>query len=92
MRFSMRTPVGINASRGAEMLRVLEVSPSQALEALKALWKAEALSREMEASARHGWATIGGLEREFMENGIEALTRLSSVAVQEARDRDGDVP
>jgi hypothetical protein len=74
------------------MLRVLEVSPGEAPEALKALPKAEAPSRDREASAGHGGAAIGGLEREFMESGIEALMRLSSVAVQEAGDRDGDVP
>jgi hypothetical protein len=74
------------------MLRVLEVSPGEAPYALKALRRAEALSREREAGAGHARAAIGGLEREFMESGIEALTRSSSVAVQKAGDRDGDVP
>ncbi|OAX33071.1 hypothetical protein K503DRAFT_869785 [Rhizopogon vinicolor AM-OR11-026] len=83
---------GICARSDVEMLRVLEVSPEEAPEALKALRRAEAMSREMEASTGQGWAVIGGLEREFMESGIEALTRLSSVAVQKAGDRDGDVP
>lgn len=83
---------GISARSDVEMLRLLEVSPGEAPEALKALRRAEALSREREASAGQGGAVIGGLEREFMESGIEALTRLSSVAVQKAGDRDGDVP
>jgi hypothetical protein len=83
---------GINARSDAEMLHVLEVSPGEAPEALKALRRAEASCREREASAGHAGAAIGGLEREFMESGIEALTRLSSVAVQKAGDRDGDVP
>jgi hypothetical protein len=74
------------------MLHVLEVRPAEAPEALKALRRAEALSIEMEANAGQGEVVIGSLEREFMEIGIEALTRLSSVAVQKAEDRDVDVP
>ncbi|OJA20637.1 hypothetical protein AZE42_09915 [Rhizopogon vesiculosus] len=81
---------GISARSDVEMLRVLEVSPGEAPEALKALRRAEALSREREASTGQGGVAIGGLEREFMESGIEALTRMSSVAVQKAGDRDGD--
>lgn len=83
---------GINARSDVEMLQVLEVRPAEAPEALKTLRRAEALSIEMEANAGQGEAVIGGLEREFMEIGIEALTRLSSVAVQKAEDRDVDVP
>ncbi|OAX38567.1 hypothetical protein K503DRAFT_816887 [Rhizopogon vinicolor AM-OR11-026] len=80
---------GISARNDNEMLRVLEVRPGEAPEALKALRRAEALNREMETSTGQ---IVGGLEREFMESGIEALTRLSSVAVQKAEDRDVDVP
>jgi hypothetical protein len=83
---------GISARSNAEMLHVLEVRPAEAPEALKALRRAEALSIEMEANAGQGEVVIGSLEREFMEIGIEALTRLSSVAVQKAEDRDVDVP
>lgn len=84
---------GISARSDAEMLRVLEVSPGEAPEALKALRRAEALRRQTEANSCQGGAEIGSsVEREFMESGIDALTRLSSVAVQNAGDRDGDVP
>ena len=84
---------GISARSDAEMLRILGVSPEEAPEALKALRRAEALSRERDASAGQGGAEAGGsVEREFIESGIDALTRLSSAAVQKAGDGGGDVP
>ncbi|OAX33918.1 hypothetical protein K503DRAFT_483236 [Rhizopogon vinicolor AM-OR11-026] len=54
---------GISARSDVEMLRVPEVSPREAPEALKALRRAEALSREREANMWQGGAAIGGLER-----------------------------
>ncbi|KAG1850073.1 kinase-like domain-containing protein [Suillus tomentosus] len=84
----------ISARRDAEVLQVLEVRPGEVPEALKALRRAEeALRREREANERKGGDLIDeGLERVFMETGIEAMTRLSSVAVQKAEDQDVDVP
>lgn len=84
----------ISARRDAEVLQVLEVRPGEVPEALKALRRAEeALRGEREANERKGGDLIDeGLERVFMETGIEAMTRLSSVAVQKAEDQDVDVP
>ncbi|KAG2099294.1 uncharacterized protein F5147DRAFT_747297 [Suillus discolor] len=84
----------ISARRDAEVLQVLEVRPGEVPEALKALRRAEeALRREREAIEKKGGDVIDeGLERVFMETGIEAMTRLSSVAVQKAEDQDVDVP
>ncbi|KAG0700333.1 hypothetical protein DFH29DRAFT_1056138 [Suillus ampliporus] len=84
----------ISAHSDAEVLQVLEVRPGEVPEALKALRRAmEALKRAREASEGQGGEAIGdGLERVFMETGIEAMTRLSSVAVQKAEDGDVDVP
>jgi serine/threonine protein kinase len=46
-----------------------------------------------EANERQGGEVIEeGLERAFMETGIEAMTRLSSVAVRKAEDQDVYVP
>lgn len=91
-RFYETLQSGIGARSDAEMLHLLQVRPGEAPEALKALRRAEALSKEKETSTEQGAAVIGGLERQFMESGIEALTRLSSIAVQKADDQDVDVP
>ncbi|KAG1773258.1 hypothetical protein EV702DRAFT_582213 [Suillus placidus] len=84
----------ISARRDDEVLQVLEVRPGEVPEALKALRRAEeAMRRRREANERQGGDVIEeGLERVFMETGIEAMTRLSSVAVQKAEDQDVDVP
>lgn len=84
----------ISAQRDDEVLQVLEVRPEEVPEALKALRRAEeALRRVREANERQGGEVIEeGLERVVMETGIEAMTRLSSVAVQKADDQDVDVP
>ncbi|KAG2139843.1 uncharacterized protein EDB93DRAFT_1241944 [Suillus bovinus] len=84
----------ISARRDDEVLQVLEVRPGEVPEALKALRRAEeTLRREREANARRGGDVIDeGLERVFMETGIEAMTRMSSVALQKAKDQDVDVP
>ncbi|KAG1897189.1 uncharacterized protein F5891DRAFT_1243087 [Suillus fuscotomentosus] len=84
----------ISARRDAEVLQVLEVRPGEVPEALKALRRAEeSLRGEREANERKGGDLIDeGLERVFMETGIEAMTRLSSVAVQKAENQDVDVP
>ncbi|KAG1847152.1 hypothetical protein DFJ58DRAFT_663473 [Suillus subalutaceus] len=84
----------ISARRDYEVLQVLEVRPEEVPEALKALRRAEEAQRmAREANQRQGGEVIEeGLERVFMETGIEAMTRLSSVAVQKAEDQDVDVP
>lgn len=84
----------ISARRDDEVLQVLEVRPEEVPEALKALRRAEEAQRmAREANERQGGEVIEeGLERVFMETGIEAMTRLSSVAVQKAEDQDVDVP
>ncbi|KAG1729968.1 uncharacterized protein EDB91DRAFT_1310825 [Suillus paluster] len=85
----------ISARNDAEVLKVLEVHPGEVPEALKALRRAvETLRRTGDASEGKGSEVIEdlGLERVFMETGIEAMTRLSSVAVQKAEDVDVDVP
>ncbi|KAG1737996.1 hypothetical protein EDB19DRAFT_1715645 [Suillus lakei] len=85
----------ISARRADEVLQVMEVRPGEVPEALKALRRAEeALRRAREASERQGGDVVEeeALERAFMETGIEVMTRLSSVAVQKAEDRDVDVP
>ncbi|KAG2045690.1 hypothetical protein BDR06DRAFT_1015396 [Suillus hirtellus] len=77
----------ISARRDDEVLQVLEVRPGEVPEALKALRMAE----EAEADERKGYVVDEGLERVFMETGLEAMTRFSSVAVQKAEDQDVDV-
>lgn len=77
----------ISTRRDDEVLQVLGVRPGEVPEALKALRRAR------EVNQRQGGDTIEeGLKRVFLETGIEAMTRLSSVAVQNAKDRDVDVP
>jgi hypothetical protein len=84
----------ISAQKDDEVLQALEVRPEEVPEALKALRRAEeALRMTREANERQGGEVIEeGLERAFMETGIEAMTRLSSVAVRKAEDQDVDVP
>ncbi|KAG2124042.1 hypothetical protein DEU56DRAFT_744872 [Suillus clintonianus] len=84
----------ISAHSDAEVLEVLEVRPEEVPEALKALRRAEeALRKAREANEGQGGNVIEeGLKRVLMETGIEAMTRLSSVAVQKAEDQDVDVP
>jgi hypothetical protein len=81
----------ISARRDDEVLEVLGVRPGEVPEALKAFRRAEEALRD--ANERQGGDVIeNGLKRVFMETGIEAMTRLSSVAVQKAEDKDVDVP
>lgn len=69
---------GISPRSDADMMRLLEVRPGEELEALMALQMAEALSM----AGEQGGTAIGGLEREFMESGIEVLTKLSNDPAQ----------
>lgn len=84
----------ISTRKDDEVLQILGVRPGEVPEALKALRRAEeALRRTMEVNERQGGDAIEeGLKRVFLETGIEAMTRLSSVAVQNAGDQDVDVP
>jgi hypothetical protein len=81
----------ISARRDDEVLQVLGVRPGEVPEALKAFRRAEEALRDANAK-QEGDLFEDGLKRVCVETGIEAMTRLSSVAVQKAEDKDVDVP
>jgi hypothetical protein len=81
----------ISARRDDEVLQVLGVRPGEVPEALKAFRRAEEALRD--ATEKQECDIFeDGLKRVCMETGIEAMTRLSSVAVREPEDKDVDVP
>lgn len=81
----------VSARRDDEVLQVLGVRPGEVPEALKAFRRAEEALRDANEK-QEGDVFEDGLKRVCVETGIEAMTRLSSVAVQKAEDKDVDVP
>jgi hypothetical protein len=81
----------ISARRDDEVLQVLGVRPGEVPEALKAFRRAEEALRDANAK-QEGDLFEDGLKRVCVETGFEAMTRLSSVAVQKVEDKDVDVP